>query len=110
MLPGSWAGGGRRTRLAEGGPPGAAERYIFDDRSMDHALGDGKLFVASRPETVGAMWPFEGLRIPATDDGRLGELVMAFRHDAQDKLKALTLGTPGPLATAGHPHRTVPAE
>jgi glucose/arabinose dehydrogenase len=90
--------------------PGFEGRYVFGDWSRNFAAGNGTLFVATRPESEGSMWTFEELRIATSDDGRLGEFLLAFGQDAENELYVLTSGTPGPAARSGRVYKIVAAE
>ncbi|MFW6136178.1 MAG: PQQ-dependent sugar dehydrogenase, partial [Chloroflexota bacterium] len=90
--------------------PGFEARYVFGDWSRSFSQGDGSLFVASRLEAQGSMWQFEELHIATSDDGRLGEFLLALGQDARYELYALTSQTPGPTPEGGRIYRIVKAE
>ncbi len=90
--------------------PGLRGRYVFGDWSTSFSTPDGSLFVATRPEDEGSLWPFEELQITTSDDGRLGEFLLGLGQDFENELYLLTSGTAGPVANAGRIYRIVPAD
>lgn len=90
--------------------PGFVGRYVFADWSMSFSVPDGTLFVAARPDVEGAMWSFQELQVATTEDGRVGEFILALGEDAEGELYVLTSESPGPTGTTGKVYRMVPAE
>jgi len=93
-----------------GSLPAFAGRYVFGDWSMSFSVPDGTLFVATRPHVEGTMWSFEELEVATTDDGRVGEFILALGQDIEGELYVLTSESPGPTGTTGKVYRMVPAE
>lgn len=90
--------------------PGFVGRYVFADWSMSFSVPDGTLFVAARPDVEEAMWSFQELQVATTEDGRVGEFILALGEDAEGELYVLTSESPGPTGTTGKVYRMVPAE
>lgn len=89
--------------------PGFAGRLVFGDWSTSFSVGDGTVFVATRPDVEGEMWPFEVLEVATAGDGRVGEFILALGEDADRELYILTTEASGPSGTTGKVYRIVPA-
>ena len=93
-------------------PAGAFEgSYIFGDWSTDFGQPYGKIFAAAPPpEGTEAMWNISKVNLTSTEDGELGEFLLAFGQDASNELYALTSTTPGPVGETGRVWRLVASE
>jgi len=90
--------------------PGFEGRYVFGDWSTSFGVPDGTLFVATRPEEEGAMWPFEELEMAGREGGALDAFLLGLGQGPGDELYVLTSQNPGPQGSTGRVWRIVAAE
>lgn len=89
--------------------PGFGGRLVFADWSTSFSVGNGTLFVATRPQVEGKMWSYEELEVATTGDGRMGEFILALGEDTEGELYVLTSEMSGPTGTTGKLHKIMPA-
>jgi hypothetical protein len=70
---------------------------------------NGKLFVATPPESGQGLWQVQKLEIATSEDGEVGAYVLSLGQDAGGELYVLTSRRPGPVGTTGRVYRLVPA-
>ena len=83
-------------------------RYIFGDLSGTAGKPDGRIFVASPPESEGGTWVMDELSVD-NKKGKLGEYILSFGQDSDNELYVLSSDTEGPSGTSGRVYRIVPA-
>ena len=74
--------------------PQLTGKYVFADWSRSMAIGDGTLFVATRPQSTApaAQWTMETLAWADQADGRVHAFVWALGEDEEGELYVLTNG------------------
>jgi len=82
--------------------------YIFGDFSAGRDRGDGRLFVATKPSTVGQMWSMRELGVATTESGRIDAFVRSFGQDANNELYVLTAEVAGPTGNTGKIYKIIP--
>lgn len=85
-------------------------RYLFGDFTGKSGTPDGRIFVASPPESGPGKWVMDELAVAGRKGGKLGEYLLSFGQDDDNELYVLSSDTEGPEGRSGRVHKIVPAE
>ena len=88
--------------------PKLAGKYVFGDWARNMAIGDGALFVASRPSQPGGLWTMEPLDLASHPGGKVRAYVWALGEDEDGELYVLTNGANLVSGTRGKVYKLVP--
>jgi glucose/arabinose dehydrogenase len=89
--------------------PALDGKYIFADWTKNWGVGDGILFVATRPAKGKGQWELEALPVDNLPKGRLGGYVTAFGEDADGEVYVLVNGRNGLTGKTGKVYQIAPA-
>ena len=84
-------------------------KYIFADWSRNFGIGQGVLFVATRPTDGSAKWSLNHLPLQEAPNGQLKLFVVAMGEDAEGELYVMTTANNAMAGTTGKVHKLVRA-
>lgn len=88
---------------------GLQGRYVFGDWSRSGAPGDGRIIIASKPES-GSKWSVEYPTVNGTAAGRTGAYVIGFGQDASGELYVMSNTSSGLTGKNGKVWKLVSAD